>query len=55
MGREKEEMIVREERAQRRAREEGHLCWVCGCPLLTSEERASKICAYHKHVFEKDD
>jgi hypothetical protein len=55
MGREKEEQVVREERARQRAREVGHVCWVCGQPLLTSEERTSKTCAYHTHVFEKDD
>ncbi len=41
MGREKEEMIVREEQARQRAKK----CEICGQPLLTAAERSAVTCS----------
>lgn len=54
MGYEKEQMIVREERARERARENGHIC-VCGEPLLTAKERTAGLCSRCEHNLSKDD
>ena len=54
MGYEKEQMILREEAARRRAEEEGHIC-VCTEPLLTSNERAAGLCSRCQANLAKDD
>jgi len=54
MGYEKEQMIVREERAREGARLNGDVC-VCGEPLLTAKERSSRLCSRCDHNLSKDD
>ena len=54
MGWEKEQQIVREERARQRARNDGNICGVCAQPLLTARERSSGVCAGCCHTMEKD-
>lgn len=54
MGHEKEQMIVQEERARERARQNGDVC-VCGEPLLTAKERSARLCSRCKHNLSKDD
>jgi hypothetical protein len=55
MGREKEERIVREDRARMRARDEGKVCGACAAPLLRAEERARGICDRCQATMDKDD
>jgi hypothetical protein len=55
MGREKEEQIIREERARERAKAEGKVCGICGEPLLTSAERSRGLCAQCQRTMDKDD
>jgi len=54
MGQEKEAMIVREERARARAKDDGQVC-VCGEPLLTEKEQSDGLCVHCKEEIEKDD
>lgn len=55
MGREKEEMIEREDRARGRAKSEGNVCGACGEPLLTEDEISEGICTQCQNVMDKDD
>ena len=55
MGQEKEEMILREEAARRRAEKEGDVCYICGEPLLARLERQRRLCGSHIGVMDKDD
>ena len=41
MGRQKEELLEREEQARRQAPK----CEICGEPLLSSKERTTKACS----------
>jgi hypothetical protein len=54
MGYEKEQMILREEAARRRAVEDGYVC-VCSEPLLTSKERAAGLCSRCQQNLAKDE
>lgn len=55
MGREKEEMLEREERAVRSARNSGAVCIYDSKPLLTADEKADRVCADCKHKLGKND
>jgi hypothetical protein len=55
MGREKEEQIVREERARQRARDEGDICGACGEPLLTEDEQFEGVCDRCQAIMNRDD
>jgi hypothetical protein len=54
MGYAKEQMIIREERARERARQNGHVC-ACSEPLLTARERSRGLCLRCDHNLSKDD
>ena len=53
MGYEKEQMILREEAAQCRAKQDGDVC-VCSQPLLTAKERSSGLCSRCQANLAKD-
>jgi hypothetical protein len=54
MGYEKEQIIVLEETARRRAQDDGYVC-TCSEPLLTSHERAAGLCSRCQANLAKDD